>query len=54
MTIAAVEGWEEGDTERRYKCRWFNDKGQLTDAVFTEAELKRAPSIGNPFLLERG
>lgn len=31
FTMGAVEG---------YQCRWFDEKNKLTEAVFTEAELK--------------
>ena len=41
MTVVDFGKYDYGTAEK-YKCRWFDDKGKLTEDTFTEAELKGA------------
>ena len=53
MTVVDYDVYGMGETEKKYKCQWFDDKNKLTEGYFTEAALKPAIQIGN-LRVERG
>jgi uncharacterized protein YodC (DUF2158 family) len=51
MTVVTLDRF--GGADQKYKCRWFDAKNVLEDALFTEAELTAVESDsgsggGNP------
>jgi uncharacterized protein YodC (DUF2158 family) len=40
MTVVAYDVWEEYEDEKKYKCRWFDDKHKPAELTFKEEELQ--------------